>query len=380
MKGFFIAIAAIFLLACAEKNDTKPQKTERIKVGVFNRNGDNPWCIVDAVEACRIDPDVDVEVISAAQIMSGAANDFDVFLFPGGGGRSETSSLGHVGMEKVKKMVTQQGKGVIGICAGAYILTDTPNYPSFELSGYKAIDIEHDHRGNALSAFTLTEAGKKMFPEISNIDTLFCQYYEGPVLVEAPKRYDHSSLATMQTDVHVIEGTPANMTNNRPFVTTAQNGKGRSVSFVGHPECTPGMRWMVARMVRWAAKRPIIEYSSAVVRPNLFKSEIIFDKPVKAKMFAARQNLYSTPEQIVVAIEELKTMAAWSAKKWINGLVRHSDKNVRAKAAEALAWMERTDAIQDIKAAVDCETDLETKKSLSASLKTLTNMVGAAKQ
>ncbi|MCL3782305.1 biofilm PGA synthesis protein PgaB [Prolixibacteraceae bacterium JC049] len=381
MKRIIYLLMPFLLLACQPKEKpAKVPKTEnKIKVGVFNRNGDSPWCILDAVEACKIDPNIHVEVVNAAQIASGQLDHFDVFLFPGGGGTSETNSLGHKGLEKIKQLVTEKGKGVVGICAGAYILTDTPDYACFRLSGAKAIDIEHDHRGNALAKFTLTEAGKKMFPEVAHIDTLFCQYYEGPVLVEAKGNYKYSSLATMESDVHVIKGTPANMTNNRPFVVATENGKGRSASFVGHPECTPGMRWMIPRMVRWVSKQKLVAYSDKVVRPQIFKGEVVFTAAQKKKMFAAYDKLKKSPKEVLEGIEEIKNMGAWSAKKWINGLVRHSDEAVRIKAAEALAWMGRTDAITDIEAAISMEKSATAKEKMGKSLQQLKEMIGAVK-
>lgn len=154
------------ITACQDKTKNKvvdPIQSNIIKVGVFDKNGDSPDCITDAIEALKIDKDIEPRIISAADIMSGDADDIDVFLFPGGSGRSETSSLGEMGQEKIIELVKKQGKGVVGICAGAYILTDTPNYPSLALSGAEAIDIEHDHRGHGLVKFSLTEAEKRFF-------------------------------------------------------------------------------------------------------------------------------------------------------------------------------------------------------------------------
>ena len=58
-------------------------------------------------------------------------------------------------------------KGAVGICAGAYLFTDTPGYACMHINGGKAIDIEHDNRGHGISAFSLTAEGKKLFPELA---------------------------------------------------------------------------------------------------------------------------------------------------------------------------------------------------------------------
>lgn len=108
-----------------------------------------------------------------------------VFLFPGGSGRFQTGNLGEQGCQKINDLIKKKGKGAVGICAGAYALTETPDYPGLELSGAEAIDIEHDHRGYGLVKFSLTEVGKKIFPELTDREINYSQYYEGPVLIPA---------------------------------------------------------------------------------------------------------------------------------------------------------------------------------------------------
>lgn len=352
------------------------EKKQIIKVGVFDKNGDSPWCITDAVEACKIDPQIQVNVVSAADIMSGNIDDYDVFLFPGGGGTSETNSLGNKGLQKVKEMVIKKGKGIVGICAGAYILSETPDYTCFALSGGEAIDIEHDHRGNGLAMFTLTKEGKNIFPELAKQDTLFCQYYEGPVLIPAKNsKYKYTSLATMESDVHLVEGTPSNMTNNKPFVIMTECGKGRVASFVGHPECTPGMRFMIPRMVRWTLKKELISYNSKVVRPHIYKNEILYNKEQKTLMNKYYKNLKGSKEEIIEAIDKLISMSPWSAKKWMPGLLRNNYPEVRVAAGNAVDRLERTDAIPDLESAIVVETDLKVKASLERNLVNLKSMI-----
>ena len=59
------------------------------------------------------------------------------------------------------------GGGYVGICAGAYLITETPNYASLAMSGAEAHDIEHDNRGRGIAKVTLTDEGKELFPEVA---------------------------------------------------------------------------------------------------------------------------------------------------------------------------------------------------------------------
>lgn len=351
-------------------------QSDKIKVGVFDKNGDSPYCITDAIEALKIDKDIEPRIISAADIMSGKVNDLDVFLFPGGGGRSETGSLGELGQQKVIEYV-KHGKGILGICAGAYILTKTPDYPSLGLSGAEAIDLEHDHRGNGLVKFSLTEEGKNIFPELTEKDIYYCQYYEGPVLIPSKDtEYKYTELATMLSDVHLIEGTPADMTNNRPFLIVADVEKGKSASIIAHPENTAGMRWMIPRLVRVVANRDLISYDKNVIRPDIYTKEILFNSDLRKKQTEAYYNLVGTKEEKIKAMNDIFEIKAWSSKKWIPPMLRDKDFDIRLLAAKLTVELERTDAIPDLESAIMNEKNDGNKKLLGEQLELLKDIYG----
>jgi len=372
-------ICTLTFTACQNNNNKRTEGNSNptlIKVGIFDKNGDSPYCITDAIEALKIDMGIETRIISAADIMMGNAVDIDVFLFPGGSGRSETGSLGEMGQQKLVELVEKYGKGVLGICAGAYILTQTPNYPSLGLSGATAIDIEHDHRGHGLVKFSLTEAGKKIFPELTNKDICYSQYYEGPVLIPAKNsKYKYEELGTMLSDVHTVKGTPANMTNNRPFIIVNSVGKGKTASVVGHPESTPGMRWIIPRLIRVVANKELIPYNKNVVSPEKYNKEILFTSELLQKQQTAYDNLLKTKAEKLEAMQDIVDMCAWSAKKYIPPMLRDKSFEVRLLAAKLTVYLERTDAIDDLKAAIRNESNVENKKLLQEQLQLLENIL-----
>jgi len=374
----FFTILVVLTAACTKpvvKKDPKP-----IKVGVFNKNGDSPYCITDAVEAVRIDNEMDVRVISAAEIMAGEIKNLDLIIFPGGGGRSETGNLGELGQVKVIDFVKNKGKAVLGICAGAYILSETPGYPSLDLSAGKAIDIENDHRGHGLVKFSLTEEGEKIFPELKGRKINYSNYYEGPVLIPAEKsKYKYTELATMLSDVHTVEGTPANMTNNRPFIIITQVEKGKTASIVGHPESTSGLRWMIPRLIRVLTGNRIVAYEDNVVRPEIHTKEILFTKELLKKQRTAYYNLVGTKEEKLKAMQNIVDMRAWSAKKWIPPMVRDNDFDVRLLAAKLTVYLERTDALKDLEVAFKIEKNKKQKALLKEQFDLLKNILESNK-
>ncbi|TAJ11705.1 biofilm PGA synthesis protein PgaB [Marinilabiliaceae bacterium JC017] len=372
-----LLLGVILLGGCIQKETREKALTNRIKVGIFDTNGDSPGCIIDAYEALRIDGGIEAHIIGATDIMSDRLKTYDLVLFPGGSGKAETNRLGELGCQRIRNWVIEEGGAVLGICAGSYILSQTNGYPSLDLSGWQAIDIEHDHRGHGRVQFELTQAGEAFFPELKNRPISFCQYYEGPVLATPDKScFEGQSLATMLSDVHTVEGTPANMTTNRPFVTANEAGKGRVVSFVGHPECTPGMRWLVPRMVRWATRNKTVSYPGSVVRPGIYEAEELFTSQLLDKQDALYQQLWGTPTQKVEAMQQLVSISAWSAKKWIIGLLRDTSPLVRQQAALSLLALERTDAIDDLQVALQQENNETTRTAMSTCLNGLEQMVG----
>jgi len=99
----------------------------------------------------------------------------------GGSGSKEFNSLGQQAAELVRKFVHDDGKGIIGICAGGFLLSTTPGYPSLKIFPEPDIRDGYYDRGRGLIAFFLNEQGKEIFPELENLDTLYVQYYDGPI-------------------------------------------------------------------------------------------------------------------------------------------------------------------------------------------------------
>lgn len=378
-KMFLWALLPLAMMGCMHQpaSEENQKSNDRIRVGIFDTNGDSPGCITDAYEALRIDNQMDPEIIGAATIMSEAIMEYDLILFPGGSGKAQTIKLGQLGMKRVQELVTIHGKGVLGICAGSYVLSQTEGYPSLDLSGFQAIDIEHDHRGHGLVKFSLTDEGQKVFPELKDQGLFYSKYYEGPVLT-VPEKPDYTgiSLSTMLSDVHTVEGTPAHMTNNRPFITATHAGKGKVVTFVGHPENTPGMRWMIPRMVRWALNKELVSYSDAVVRPQIYQEEILYTKERLTQQDQYYQMLWGSSEEKAEAITKLVESSAWSAKKKVIGLIRDDNGTVRLAAARAIVELERTDALHDLEIATATESDDAIRKEMKGLLFQLKSMVG----
>ena len=115
---YFILFIVIVSVSSCSISVEKVVVDDKLKVGVFNGNGASTVCILETIEALKIDSGIHPIGISAAQIMAGELDGFDVLVFPGGSGSKEFNNLGLQAAEKVKEFANQNNKGLVGICAG----------------------------------------------------------------------------------------------------------------------------------------------------------------------------------------------------------------------------------------------------------------------
>lgn len=349
---------------------------KRVSVGVFEGHGGAQTCIWEAVAAVRLDPDMTVRTITTSDIASGILDELDAIIVPGGGGSTQYLNMGEENVKRIKAFI-QSGKGAVGICAGAYLFSDTPGYACMRINGAKAIDIEHDNRGHGIAAFSLTPEGRELFPELASRERSYVMYYEGPVLVESDSvKIPYTTLAMMESDVHEEGNAPANMTNNHPFFVANEWGKGRVMSSIAHPEATPGMMWMIPRMVRWTLRMPLIAYKNRAVNPNLYNREILMTKADLEKERGFYQTLlYGTPQEKISALDWLQACRSWDAKRWVQGLLFDGSPLVRARAARFIAETDYLTYLKDVEAACNAEHDAQAKQEMLKCLESLKDLL-----
>lgn len=362
----FLLTASLLITACNKNNNDT-----LIRVGVFDGHGGAQTCVWETVEAIKIDKEMIVSTITTADIAAGCLDTLDAIIIPGGGGSRQFLNLGYENHQRIKTFIAS-GKGAVGICAGAYLFSNTPGYASIAINGAQAIDIEHDNRGHGVAKFTLTEQGKTIFPELASRDTNYVVYYEGPVFVDAPDSISFETLAIMQSDVHEEGNAPTNMTNNKPFFIGNSYGKGRVFSTIAHPEATPGMRWLIPRMVRWTISKEFVQYSQNAVRPTLFEKEILFTKDMLSQEADCyKKFLYGTSTEKIEALSWLEQNVSWDAKRWVQGLLYDSSAEVRSRATQYIANSEFTHYLPDLLSASQNENNPDAKKVMENALEFL---------
>ena len=346
-----------------------------IRVGVYDGDGASPACVTETFEALRIDAEIIPSLIGPTDIYTGGLDGIDVIIFPGGSGSRQNNSLGSGSHGKIRDFGIVEGKGIVGICAGAYLVSDSEGYPCLGLIGAGTIDREHDKRGSALVKVSFTDKGLEIFPEMTEYEHGYIQYHDGPVLVppsggKSP-RYDE--LAVNNSDVHQTGNAPPGITPGKAFLICQEAGKGRVFACAGHPESTSGMRWMVPRMARWAARRELVPYEDDVMRPYLGKDEILHSDELETELF---WKLFGDDSGIKIgALKKLREKRYRNGFRWAIGMLRDSSPEVRAFAAGVLAESEYTAAIGDIEAVIGEEKDEACRERLQSALLRLKQMI-----
>lgn len=378
MKAYHLLFAFILccLTACNTEQHATSSSSKTIRVAVFDGHGGAQSCIWETLAALKLDPEMDVRSITTADIAHGVLDSIDAIVIPGGGGSRQYLNLGNENQKRIKNFI-EQGGGAVGICAGAYLFSNTPGYASMQLNGAQAIDIEHDNRGHGIAKFTLTEQGKELFPELNERDTLFVMYYEGPVFVRNQEdSIQYESFATMQSDVHEEGNAPTNMTNDKPFYIANEYGKGRVFSSIAHPEATPGMMWMIPRMVRWTLHKPYITYKKEVMNPELFDRELLMSvADLKQEASYFETFLYGSPSEKLEALNWLEEKHSWDAKRWLQGLLFDGDSAVRLRAARYIANTQYLHYLPELRAAHQAEQDQRIKHEMGIALKDLESLL-----
>jgi hypothetical protein len=272
----------------------------------------------------------------------------------------------------VREFVIEKGKGVVGICAGGYLVSDSEGYPCLRLVEASTIDREHDKRGSAVCRVSFTEKGLSIFPEMRDHEYGCIQYHDGPLFVPPEGGYSAAGeLAVNKSDVH--QAGPTGMTTGKSFLLCQEMGKGRVFASSGHPESTVGMRWMVPRMVRWVARSELVPYPPNVVRPGFGTTEIMHSDELETELYW--KIFDEDPAARMAAITELREKRYRNGFRWAAGMIRDESPEVRAFAAEVLAAAEYTAAINHLEAVIDEETDNAARMRMQKALADLKAMV-----
>lgn len=234
--------------------------SDRLAVGVFDGEGTGPSREA-LVAVLGRDDAVDVFSIGSLEMTPDCLSQFDVLVFPGGGGSKQARALGVSGREAVRAYV-RRGGGVVGVCAGAYLCSAHYGWSlnlvdasvltgAVEIPGVGTKQIWYRGKG-AMVECELTDRGRELFPGVT--PEFVVRYANGPIL--SPKGdealEDYEVWAWYRSETGLWEPQKGTMIHT-PAIVANGFGSGRVVSIGPHPESSRELDSLISRSVRWAA-------------------------------------------------------------------------------------------------------------------------------
>jgi hypothetical protein len=207
------------------------------------RSREAAWKVLAAEPEFRVD-----RVTTASLMAPGFPGKYDVFILPGGTANGEARALGVEGCRRIEEFVAS-GNGVIGICAGGYLVVEGWNPATRALQLLRAVSWDDDHWARGEQFIAVQLAGRN---DSESSRTMWFQ--NGPIFVPGtlPGIPAYSPLVRYVTDL-AAKDAPTGMMTGRDAVIAGTLGKGRVVAFGPHPELSPGLNHWLVNAAKWAA-------------------------------------------------------------------------------------------------------------------------------
>lgn len=338
---------------------------ETIAVGIFKATGyDYPY-IEYIAEAINIDGGIVYVTLTEADLLKTKLENIDVLIFPAMQKGQKMDKLDDEVAEIIHGFVTEKGKGAISICNGGEILTKSKKYQSLNLVNVELTENMYTEINAGIIRIGLTEEGKKMFPELNEFESVTVDYHYGPEI----------KLLDTVSDIQIL----ANAVSEEafPVMIKAMCGNGKLVMANIHPEITPGMRWMVPRMVRWAFNKENVYYNRNVFHPNFYDKELSLNDGTNKEIEALLLKLDdSKKDEVIAAIDELQAIYPIAAAEKVRSLLVKKNDDIKLRAAKFLVDIEYTIALEDFNKLIKSERSKKVKERLVAYRNELGDMLG----
>lgn len=247
MRAYGLAVA-MALSAWISSGEASP-----LKVGVFAGIGPRSNGAVEWFRLVEASPDMELTLLSAEMIRSGALDGLDVLIVPGGDSRTERRDIGMAGGEAIKSFI-RRGGGYIGTCGGCCLAMDD------EVEKERGIGIIPFRRTGSKGWFMMpvkvTAAGAKALGLEER--EYVVRYHQGPVLEPTGRKIEDSEFevwGTYASDFGVPGEKPEMV--GRAAIVGGRLGKGRVFAIACHPESFPFTRNIVRGAFRYVSGREV---------------------------------------------------------------------------------------------------------------------------
>ncbi len=371
-KSVFIMIVFILAVLAGACNRSSSDKeyvkkvvlnTESIAVGVFKATGYDYPNFDYVTEALKIDGAIVYVTLTEADILKTKLNNIDVLVFPAMSKDQKMDKLDDEVAEIITDFIAKRGNGAISLSNGGEILTKSQKYQSLDLLDIELTDNQDLDINSGVIRVSLTNDGKRMFPELFDYESVTVDYHYGPKM----NILDTSNVQVLAT---------AESDDSFPVLIKAKCEKGKLIFANINPELTPGMRWMIPRMVRWTFNKELIWYNRKVFRPNLYDKEINLEAGVKEEIEKLIVELdKGKKNEVIAAMDDLQVLYPMAAAEKVRSMLILKNDDIKLRAARFLVDIEYTKALEDINALIKTERSNKVREELIAYRNEFENML-----
>lgn len=284
---------------------------EPLRAALYVDEGCRGSGVVFWAEMLRDSPDVDLKLVSGADIRAGALAGRELLVMPGGHGGPQYKALGDEGAAKLKAFVSGGGR-YFGTCCGlAIALNEEPGFAK-RLKMLPLKRKEGPVRGGFTATVKFTRRGREWLG-LTQAEWGI-RYHNGPVVEPTDPVPDCTALETLATmDCELAQKGPVvGAMYGTPAAVRATYGQGEMLAFNCHPEMFPctrplvvaGIRALTGRTIRLVAQ-PLKPRGAE--RVGYFTSRS-FDKAALAEYFRLRAD--AATDVVPVTQDEMNEGAA----------------------------------------------------------------------
>ncbi len=335
---------------------------ETIAVGIYKAISVTSVNTKYITEALNIDGGIVYVTLTDEDILKTKLENIDVIIFPEIEKGHVIDKLDDEVAEILKKFISK--KGAIGLCNGCSLLLKNSKFQTLDLVDLNINNESSKETVKSRVKFNLTKEGEKIFPDLIDFDNLYVNYCSD-ISITKLDTANGNNMVGFTTDMDIKE----------PIFVAKKYKSGKIFITNTHPETTPGMRWMLPRIVRWVYNKKFISYNKKVYRPDFYSNELILDADKRNEIKDLLLQLETgKKDDIIYAMDELKKVYPYGAAEKVRELLIEKNSNLKLHAAKYLADIEYTFAIEDLRKIVKSEKSKKVKEQLNIYLQELESM------
>jgi len=361
MKTRIHLLTAVILLVAALFIVPPLTSAESFHVGVYYRGTEVRSAFKELVSAFFIDREIAVSPMTAANVAAGKLDGMDVFVVMDFGLQDDMTTpvdFGDVGKARVREYV-KNGGVYLGIGMGAKLgLKETEG--SFGFVDGRWIPIPQDQIG--ILKIRLCPKFENSFPELVERTGIYALLNE----------YAAALRTTKEDNAVFVFGSEVNAAlNESALLIESDFGSGKVVLTGWRIHQTPGMKWVLPRLVRLMTDDKILDYSR-YLQTDFYSEEKVFTGVSRKKRNNLINRLKSematdTEEDVARVISAMRELSEGRYPDFlphIVGRLRSHHPDIRKTAAEILQKWQYFAAERDLRAAIRREKDTSVLKVL----------------